>query len=337
MIHPGRNGPAGEALTIDFVRFGALEAQRLAFFTCGTHGLEAAAGSATFLQWLDRGGASALPGDTALILVHPVNPYGWAYGARGDESIVDINCNCFDRTILTPDNAAYRKLHGRMMHGDASDTALREALESLRSFCDRNRARLGFQGLTARQYEFQDGLSYSGVSPSWSYKAIRGILDGHGRGARKVIAIDWHTGIGDYGDPFIIVNADSGSPVAIRAGNCWGEQYVHTDDIYASGTQAAHTGLLMAAVEQEFRNLGAQDVISAVIEWGTYDIDTMLKALLVDCYLRSCPASESQERCDRLRLDVIEKFCPSDPVWRQAVLHHANRIFNQTIACLAEQ
>jgi len=57
-VHPAIKGPHGEDLAIDCARFGRIDAPRLLLASCGLHGLEAAAGSATMLQWLALGGSN---------------------------------------------------------------------------------------------------------------------------------------------------------------------------------------------------------------------------------------------------------------------------------------
>ena len=86
--------PAGEPLTIDTVRLGSPRASRLVVVSSGVHGVEGYFGSAVQLMFL-RSVLPALsrPDDVAVLLLHAVNPYGFAWDRRVSEDNVDINRN----------------------------------------------------------------------------------------------------------------------------------------------------------------------------------------------------------------------------------------------------
>jgi Protein of unknown function (DUF2817) len=74
-------GPQGEDLTIDVAWFGSEKPRRVFVHSSGLHGVEAFAGSAIQLQWLEEG-ILALPEDAAIVLVHVLNPTEWhGFGA----------------------------------------------------------------------------------------------------------------------------------------------------------------------------------------------------------------------------------------------------------------
>ncbi len=85
-------GPNGADLTIDIAWFGAEKPKRALVHSSGLHGVEAFAGSAIQLQWLDEG-IPSLPEDSALVLVHVLNPFGMAWLRRFNENSVDLNRN----------------------------------------------------------------------------------------------------------------------------------------------------------------------------------------------------------------------------------------------------
>ncbi len=85
-------GPAGEGLSIDIGWFGAEQPTRAFVHSSGVHGVEAFAGSAIQLQWLDEG-LPEIPEDAAIGLVHVINPHGMAWLRRVNERGVDLNRN----------------------------------------------------------------------------------------------------------------------------------------------------------------------------------------------------------------------------------------------------
>ena len=60
-------GPWGVPLTTDIAWFGPVNAERIVIHTCGVHGVEAFAGSAMQLQWIQRA-SGELPENTAVVL-----------------------------------------------------------------------------------------------------------------------------------------------------------------------------------------------------------------------------------------------------------------------------
>jgi len=65
-------GPGGQNLGIDIAWFGAANPRRVLLHSSGLHGIEGFAGSAIQLQLIND--IPALPDDTALIVVHVLNP-----------------------------------------------------------------------------------------------------------------------------------------------------------------------------------------------------------------------------------------------------------------------
>src|SRR5271156_1690440 len=79
--HP-LTGPNGETLATDVALIGPSDAANLLVLISGTHGVEGLAGSGCQLAWLASADAAALPADTAVLLVHLINPWGCAWRRR---------------------------------------------------------------------------------------------------------------------------------------------------------------------------------------------------------------------------------------------------------------
>src|SRR3954470_21464543 len=92
LLELGAKGPLEEDLTIDIAWFGSKTPRRIFVHSSGLHGVEAFAGSAIQLQWLDEG-IPAPPDETAIVLVHALNPWGMAWLRRFNENNVDLNRN----------------------------------------------------------------------------------------------------------------------------------------------------------------------------------------------------------------------------------------------------
>src|SRR5476651_1955186 len=77
--HPVKKTPEGGPLAIDAACFGDRRAARQALFVSGTHGQEGFSGSAVQIGWMKQGGPAKMPKDVGVVLVHGLNPYGFAH------------------------------------------------------------------------------------------------------------------------------------------------------------------------------------------------------------------------------------------------------------------
>src|SRR5438105_731856 len=102
-------GPAGENLGIDIAWFGPENPRGALLHSSGLHGVEGFAGSAIQLQLLNE--LPNAPADTALIVVHILNPYGMAWLRRTNENNVDLNRNFLGDGKYTGASPAYGTLN----------------------------------------------------------------------------------------------------------------------------------------------------------------------------------------------------------------------------------
>ncbi len=90
----GLTGPTGEELAIDAAILGSEQPERVLILSSGLHGVEGFFGSAVQLAFLKQGMTGHLPGrNDALILLHALNPFGFAWVRRFNEENVDLNRN----------------------------------------------------------------------------------------------------------------------------------------------------------------------------------------------------------------------------------------------------
>ena len=71
-------GPGGQELATDVVRIGPADASRLLVTLSATHGVEGFCGSGAQVDWLRSGALAAVPGSVAVLMVHAINPHGFA-------------------------------------------------------------------------------------------------------------------------------------------------------------------------------------------------------------------------------------------------------------------
>jgi Protein of unknown function (DUF2817) len=335
--HPRSVAPDGESLTMDVARFGAAEAERMLVVLCGVHGLEASAGAATMLQWLARKGPEKLGRGVGVLLVHGVNPYGWAHASRGNEDNIDLNRNFLRADQTRPENEGYRELHDMIVGTGAAGSAqgFDQAVEQFHVFRLRHGVRAALQAVTAGQYDIPAGLSYGGHATSWSNSTVLDVVGAACAGATKTVILDWHTGIGAFGAPYFVTLDSPDSPSFARAREWWGAQYINGPDAFDGAKIPAYTGILIEAVQARVRESSGGETLGIGVEFGTYGIELMIQALVMDNWLRFAGAAADARTRAGVRARLIERFCPSAPEWRSAALGHAARIYDQALTGLA--
>ncbi len=107
---PERFGPQGESLSIDVARLGPESSTDALVVLSGTHGVEGLGGAGCQVGFLIDRLYEALPSSACALLVHAVNPHGFAWLRRVNEDNVDLNRNFIDFS-QPPSSAAYEPLH----------------------------------------------------------------------------------------------------------------------------------------------------------------------------------------------------------------------------------
>jgi hypothetical protein len=329
-IHPEGKTPEGEPLAIDVACFGDTKAARQALFISGTHGQEGFSGSAVQIGWMQGGGPSTLPRDVGVVLVHGLNPYGFAHFTRTTENNVDLNRNFIDRDAGTaPANPHYETLHDELEIRDWTDAENARVDEAMAAFIEKHGRDVLFDALARGQYAHRDGLMFGGVDREWSNRTLEAIVQECLTGAEKVAFIDWHTGIGDYGKPFFLCFNDAGSELFQRACDWWGKENV--DGVRPHGMERPnYTGLVFNGVQ---RFLGNREMCGAVIEFGTRGIG-MRRVLRLDQWLRRQESLDADVRTG-LQADMMDAFCPFDGQWRKDTLDSGLKLTDQAIKGLA--
>jgi hypothetical protein len=108
---PNHMGPDGQELTIDVGKLGSAEPQALLVLISGTHGVEGFCGSGCQVGFLIDRLYEALPVNCGALLVHALNPYGFAWLRRVNEDNIDLNRNFHDFSKDLPSCSAYEELH----------------------------------------------------------------------------------------------------------------------------------------------------------------------------------------------------------------------------------
>jgi hypothetical protein len=319
-------GRDGEYLACDVAVVGDPSATAAAVVISGTHGSEGYCGSAIFHRWLITGAVASADTRVKVVLVHGINPWAFSHKTRANENNVDLNRNFLPaESGFSRPNPSYDQLapflHG--IAGDASEhlAAYRAYLEFLRE----NGRHLETQSWEG-QSTWPDGIFYTGTQPSWSNVIFRRIVTEHLSSASKIGFIDWHTGIGQYGEvvPLIFDAHDSDEYAAAAT---WWELRHGGKEAFRTGTTPKYDGLLCSAIRQE---LPTTRIAGAVIEFGIADDYTIFRADRLDRWLRFEGRTDPDH--DQLREDYLKLCCPNDVAWRRFVLSTGPGLIDQMVS-----
>ena len=168
---PNCNGPNGETLFVDVAQLGADNPKSLLILISGTHGVEGFCGSGCQVGYLADRVYEALPADARVLLVHALNPFGFAWLRRVNEDNVDLNRNFQDFSNL-PSSAGYEAFHDYLVPKDWEGDERVNADAALQKFIAA-KGEKGFQAeLTKGQYTRPNGLFYGGREASWSNRVL---------------------------------------------------------------------------------------------------------------------------------------------------------------------
>src|SRR5579859_736769 len=165
-------GPAGEELTTDVARLGPANAARVLMTVSATHGAEGFCGSGIQIASFASGFGKALPADTALVVVHAINPYGFAWVRRVTEENCDLNRNFVDHAKPLPRNEAYDELVDAICPHEWTTASLTEAQRTLDAFAQKHGMAALQQAVSGGQYNDPDGIFYGGLAPTWARETL---------------------------------------------------------------------------------------------------------------------------------------------------------------------
>jgi hypothetical protein len=230
---PGTAGPDGRPLFMDVAALGPLDADIVLFSLCGTHGAEGFCGSAAQIEWLRTRAREPLPVGVCAVLVHAVNPFGFAHMVRCNENNVDLNRNFIDFSLPPPANPLYEAFHARLPTREGLDEDLVEEWVQVYEAFWQEQGDWAASDATGRgQYTRPDGIQFGGLGPQWSSTTLLSIMAQHCRSARHVVYVDWHSllRLGDGKLVFLCFN-QTGGRLYQRVASWWSEEAISRETV----------------------------------------------------------------------------------------------------------
>ncbi|HTX48072.1 MAG TPA: M14 family metallopeptidase [Caulobacteraceae bacterium] len=275
-------GPDGRDLSTDVAWFGPRRAEKVLVLVSGTHGAEGFCGSGAQINWLVRGEVETLPTGVAALVVHAINPYGFAWLRRVTEENIDLNRNWIDFGGQLPENAAYDALAEAAAPREWTPESQQRSGAELTAFADKYGPLALQQALSGGQYKHPEGVFYGGQAPSWARRTQEQIYREYLGQAGHVAIIDYHTGLGPWGYAEPIMSDPAGTPNHVR-GMAWYGNNI-TTPMDGSSTSAVTSGDNLTAAP---RLLSHAAVTGIALEYGTLSLASVFTALRADAWLHA--------------------------------------------------
>lgn len=317
-------GPDGGDLSLDVAWLGTAEPRHAVVVSSGLHGVEGFLGAAVQLALLED--PPELPEGTALILLHALNPCGFAWLRRVDAENIDLNRN-FMRDGETWSGApeGYAELDGMLNppspphRGSAALFLARAGLELVRSGMGELK-----DVVAGGQYTHPSGLFFGGHGPSQTMRVLEGWVREHLEASASVDWIDVHTGLGKPATYKLLVDHAEGTAEVEALTRRFGRDVQGWQKDGVAYSIRGGMGTWLKAILPDVR----ADVLAA--EFGTKPVLSVITALHLENRAHHFGAPEAAStRAAKARMK--ETFAPASPGWRDASVDKAHHIVLQAL------
>lgn len=305
--------PNGETLSVDVAISPGDSSAPTLVVSSGLHGVEGMFGSAVQLAWL-KDAPDQHEHSVRQVLIHTLNPYGFAWSRRVNEGNIDLN-----RNFLVPGDdysgcpKGYRELNSFLNPHFPPSHWEPFTLKSLYLLVRHGKAKLQ-QAIAVGQYEYPQGLFFGGKEPAWQQELFASHLTEWIAYSPDVVHLDLHTGLGAWGTYNVLIDYPL-MPQRQQRLQAWLGS--HSFKAYETNVVSyqARGGLGHWLVAQN----PDREYTFAVAEFGTYAPIWVLKGLRIEnqAHHWGDPASPMRQKT---KTRLSELFCPADPVWRQSAL-----------------
>lgn len=304
-------GADGEDLYMDVARIGPDNASKVLIISSATHGGEGFCGSGVQVGMLETGLLTDLPDDTAVILIHAINPYGFSHIRRVNEDNIDLNRNFLNFADGLPENPEYAEVHPNLVPDDWDGPARAAADAAIQDYIAEKGIGTYQAAVTGGQHIHADGLFFGGFEPSWTNKTLRAVVKKHAGNAKHLALLDFHTGLGPYGHGELIY---VGNPAGLPRAMSW-----YGDDVTSPEAGTSSSAVVRGTIDTGVCESAPNASHTCVaIEYGTIPVLEVLNALRADnwLYLKGDLESELGKSIKKQVRDAF--YCDADD-WKKMI------------------
>jgi hypothetical protein len=269
-----------------------------------------------------------LPADTAAMLVHAINPFGFAWLRRVTHENVDLNRNWVDFTKELPRRAGYDEIAAPLCPKEWSPQSQAQTWGVLQGLIQTRGMPALVEAVSGGQYHHPDGLFYGGKEPTAARRTLERIFGEWLAKAAHIGIIDFHSGLGPRGFGELMISAPRGSDRYQRAQSWYGASLVPV-----GGTDSASANIGGDWISASPKFLAHANVTAIAIEFGTVDPLQVLNALRADnwLHLHGDPAASWPHP---IKAQILSAFLGDDEVWKGMILGQSLAVARQAVAGL---
>ena len=293
----------------------------------GTHGVEGPAGS--FVQMMVANDSFfTKQKDTAIILIHALNPWGYAYGRRTNEENIDLNRSGGMEFIT---RSGYGEVHHLVMPEEWDDAAVKN-IQNI--FIKDPSSRGKFM---SGQYDFPNGIFYGGKTRGHSFATIKYISDFCLSGFENISILDIHTGLGEFGKVTPVCGAASYSdPLVARIKNLGFGSVVFPNIPKEEGVVGAVSGDILSAFGEL---LPTTKVTPLALEFGTMPFMEYFTYFVAENWIHHSPNRLSSKKEKEVKEKFWELFYPRElrTSWLEGIWEQTREVAQRMVLVMNER
>ena len=312
--HPLR-GITGEKLYVDLAWFGDLSASKVSVLLSGTHGIEGFAGSGIQLASIQTGLHQQVEANTAVVLIHGLNPWGMSFTRRVNEAGVDLNRNFLDFSQTLPINSLYSDLADTIVPQTWTPEIQQQTFQTIFEYISGSNADRA-SNIAKGQYHHWYAPFYGGETATWSNLVFHKIVNKYLQDKTVVGLVDYHTGLGEYGTgQLMTIQNENSSNIASVV---WGDKVTITGSSESVAPYQPQGSLIAA-----FPQILADSVcIAAAYEFGTIIETEVFESLRADHWLY-LHGDVHSEQAQKIRNGMINAFYCDHSDWQESICNLA--------------
>lgn len=184
---------------------------------------------------------------------------------------------------------------------------------------------------TGGQYSHADGLFFGGTAETWSNNTFRNVLRRYAIGARHIVFIDIHTGLGEFGAAEVLIHSSEDALDYQWALETWGPDLLRSTVTGVSVSPYINTTVKHAVISM----LTETDLVVAVsLEFGTVSTLQAFRALRAEnWHYHHGGSAGSNDR--QLKECLLRAFHPDSVEWEAAVWNHGKMVIDNALSGLS--
>lgn len=347
-------------LTIDVGMIGSADCEKALVVSSGLHGVEGFFGSAVQHNWLnDHFEKRPELSDTRIVLIHALNPYGFANVRRCNENNVDLNRNFIDDWSFRNNDKVYQDIweayqqYSFFLNPESPPSPFEpatikglfyllkvgyiirgqmEAKERPGLWNVPSVAKLGTQQLRSTlpvgQYDMPRGVFFGGMEQEATTQIVRNHLPQWIGSANAIFHLDFHTGLGKFARYKLLVENGANYQEKLK----WLVEHFSSDCVEGLEGETAYQarGSMAGYCRKMFPD---RRYYAVAAEFGTYKPINVLGALRAEnrAHHFAEPGSLGFRWAKGRMMDV---FCPASSKWRSETVRASIDLLNRSLVAL---